>query len=148
MRRVPLSLIVPLLGVSVLIAPALTLSGCAVFVRQQAVLEPTRMVLVGIGDVEVAEARDLSAMGVPVIDVREPHEFQAGHVPGARNLPLGSLDAWAAELDPEGSYVLICRSGRRSQKAMEALEARGFKNLRNVTGGMLSWEREGYPVSR
>jgi rhodanese-related sulfurtransferase len=102
--------------------------------------------LQGIKDVPVAEARDLSTLGVPVIDVREPHEFAAGHVPGARNLPLGQLDTWADELDPDGAYVLICRSGKRSAKAVAELEARGFKHLRNVTGGMLSWEREDYPV--
>lgn len=148
MPRVPLSLFISLLGVSVLLAPGLTLSGCTAFKRQPSPVEASAPLLAGVGQASVSEARDLAAKGVPVLDVREPHEFAAGHVPGARNLPLGQLEAWSTQLDPAGSYLLVCRSGRRSQKAMEALEAQGFKNLRNVTGGMLTWEQDGHPLEK
>lgn len=123
-------------------------AGCAAFKGPASPSEEAAPLLVGIGDVEFSEARALIEKGVPVLDVREPHEFDAGRIPGARNLPLGELGAWSAELDPAGAYVLVCRSGRRSRKAMEALEAMGFKNLRNVKGGMLSWEREGQAVEK
>lgn len=154
MRRAPVTralarfclstLCVATLGVS-----SLSLSGCAALMRQQPASEPaTSVSLQGVQDIDVAEAQDLSRMGVTVIDVREPHEYQEGHIPGARNLPLGSLDSWAQELDPAGAYVLICRSGVRSTKAKQGLEAKGFKNLRNVKGGMRAWEAQGAPMSQ
>jgi rhodanese-related sulfurtransferase len=96
----------------------------------------------------VEGAHQLSRQGVTVIDVREPHEYKAGHIPGAQNLPLGKVDSWADTLDPDGTYVVICRSGKRSAKATEALKAKGFKNLRNVTGGMLDWEAQKLPVTQ
>jgi rhodanese-related sulfurtransferase len=142
------SLCAVLIGLS-----ALGLSGCAAFSARhaadaQAAPDAARVTVQGVANIDVAQAHALSTQGVTVIDVREPHEYQAGHVPGARNLPLGKLGTWAPELDPEGSYVLICRSGKRSAKATQDLEAKGFKNLRNVSGGMLEWEAQQLPVSR
>lgn len=162
---VPTPLRIATRGVSslcaVLIAlSTLGLSGCAALsARQsadaraaadhQAIADaPARVSVQGIQSIGVKEAHALSTQGVTVLDVREPHEYQSGHIPGARNLPLGKLDSWAPELDPDGSYVLICRSGKRSAKATEGLEAKGFKNLRNVTGGMLEWEAQQLPVSQ
>ncbi len=128
---------------------ALGLPGCAAFTRQQAAAEqeaPARVT--GVQDIDVTGADALRRQGVTVIDVREPHEFQAGHIPGAQNLPLGKLDTWSGTLDPNGRYVVICRSGKRSAKAKQGLEAKGFKNLRNVTGGMLGWEAQKLPVTQ
>lgn len=127
---------------------ALLVTACAPFHQQQASEPPARLVVQGVQDVSPAEARELVQKGLMVIDVREPAEFANGHIPGARNLPVGQLDAWAQDLDPAGSYLLVCASGRRSTRAKQQLESRGFRSLRNMTGGMFAWEMEDYPQAR
>jgi rhodanese-related sulfurtransferase len=80
------------------------------------------------------------AHGSPVlIDVREPDEFAAGHVPGARNVPLATLADQAGRLDPNAETLLICQSGRRSAAAARQLHRRGFTDVHSVKGGTLAW---------
>lgn len=74
-----------------------------------------------------------------VVDVREPEEFRAGHIPGAINVPLSRLESGAEKLDRSAATVLICRSGNRSVTAFQRLKRMGFTDLRNVPGGMLAW---------
>jgi rhodanese-related sulfurtransferase len=84
--------------------------------------------------------------GVPLIDVREPYEFEAGHVPGAVNLPMSSLGAHLDEL-PDGPFDVICQVGGRSARVVEALESRGY-DATNVEGGTGEWAAAGYPIER
>lgn len=81
-----------------------------------------------------------------ILDVREPNEYAAGHVPGAVSIPLGELRARAAEV-PEvaGRLPVICRSGVRSQKAAEFLADRGVA-VANVVGGTAAWAAAGRPL--
>lgn len=81
-----------------------------------------------------------------IVDVREPSEFQEGHIQGAKLAPLGSVEQGIAGIARDREIVLVCRSGRRSGKAQELLTARGYTRLQNMEGGMLAWERNGYPV--
>lgn len=81
-----------------------------------------------------------------IVDVREPHEYEAVHIDGARLAPLGKVESQLGDVEKSREIVLVCRSGRRSGKAYELLAARGFTNLRNVEGGMIAWEKNGYPV--
>lgn len=81
-----------------------------------------------------------------VVDVREPSEFQDGHIEGAKLAPLGSVEKGVADIPRDREIVLVCRSGRRSGKAQELLAARGYTNLRNMEGGMLAWEKNAYPI--
>lgn len=74
-----------------------------------------------------------------VIDVREPHEFARGHIPGAKLVPLGQIQARLGELDPEREIIVVCRSGHRSGIACRILGQQGFREARNLTGGMLQW---------
>ncbi|MFK8847196.1 rhodanese-like domain-containing protein [Streptomyces sp. Ac-502] len=78
---------------------------------------------------------DVPAEGVQLIDVRNPAEYEAGALPGSRNLPLASLPASCATLDADRPVVLYCRSGGRSVIAAALLEARGFRDVRDVIGG-------------
>lgn len=79
--------------------------------------------------------------GLKIVDVREPEEFAAGHIPGALNLPLGRIRYTAKQaLTPEDEIVLVCRSGRRSVQAARLLRKMGYKKLYNLAGGMLMWE--------
>ncbi|MEU3990714.1 rhodanese-like domain-containing protein [Streptomyces platensis] len=72
---------------------------------------------------------------IQLIDVRNPAEYEAGALPGARNLPLAGLAHRIAELDPSRRVVLYCRSGNRSVIAAALLEARGFAEVCDVIGG-------------
>ena len=74
-----------------------------------------------------------------LIDVREPHEFQIGRIPASTLIPLGDLPKKVAELDPAANYVLHCKMGGRSAKGCDVLRQAGFKNVRNMTGGISAW---------
>jgi adenylyltransferase/sulfurtransferase len=74
-----------------------------------------------------------------LIDVREPHEWQICHIPGATLIPLGELPKRLAELDPNAEFVMQCKSGARSGKATELLKLNGFRKVRNMKGGILAW---------
>ncbi len=86
---------------------------------------------------------------IVLVDVRQPEEFAYdGHVAGARLLPLPVLAMRLNELPKDQPIVCICRSGNRSQVACEMLQRYGFTNVTNVVGGMIAWQRAGYPVNR
>jgi molybdopterin/thiamine biosynthesis adenylyltransferase/rhodanese-related sulfurtransferase len=74
-----------------------------------------------------------------LIDVREPHEWQIGHIPGAKLIPLGELPKRVNELDSAVEIVAHCKSGVRSAKACDFLRQAGFKKVSNMTGGILAW---------
>ncbi len=97
-------------------------------------------------DVDVREARALQQQGARLIDVREPHEFAAGHAAGARNIPLGQLAGRANELADAGTVLVICQSGNRSKTAQGQLAARNVADVRNVSGGTKAWRAAGLPV--
>ena len=73
-----------------------------------------------------------------LIDVREVHEFQAGHAPGAKNLPLSTLEQGYKKLKPDHAYHVICQGGVRSASACQFLSAQGL-TVTNVEGGMNQW---------
>ena len=81
-----------------------------------------------------------------ILDVREPHEWAICRIPGARLVPLGSLAGRMHELDPARTYVLQCRSGVRSARALGLLREAGFRRLLNLRGGVLAWAREVDPT--
>ncbi len=84
--------------------------------------------------------------GALVLDVRDTGEFGAGHLPGARNIPLPELDKRAAEL-PAGKPVLICcDSGARSGRAAGVLRKAGREQVFNLDGGLAAWKQAGLPV--
>jgi sulfur-carrier protein adenylyltransferase/sulfurtransferase len=76
---------------------------------------------------------------VVVLDVREPQEYQINRIPGSVLISLGDLPKRFAELDPDAAIVTQCKSGARSAKAQAFLRTQGFKNVRNLTGGILGW---------
>ena len=92
-------------------------------------------------------AKAVDAGAVTVVDVREPHEYHAGHVPGAVNLPLSRFDP--AELPTRGDnpVVIMCQAGGRSRKALNAAEAAGRSDLKHYPGGMGGWRANGGKVA-
>ena len=91
------------------------------------------------------QAAQLVESGAVLLDVREPHEWQAGHAPKARHIPLGELNRRANELPPRRPIVTVCRSGARSARAA-ALLARQGRQVSNLAGGMHAWSRTGLPI--
>lgn len=94
-------------------------------------------------------ARELQAelgSGKPprLLDVREPEEFDLCRLPNSVLVPLGQIPARLAELEAwrEAPVVVYCHHGIRSQHAIQFLEHAGFKDLRNLTGGIDAWSRE------
>jgi rhodanese-related sulfurtransferase len=82
-----------------------------------------------------------------LLDVREADEWEAGHAPGAKWMPLGELDRARLEVPMNRRVVCVCRSGVRSARATEALVQMGFDAV-NMTGGMKAWAAQGLPVVR
>jgi adenylyltransferase/sulfurtransferase len=79
---------------------------------------------------------------VVVLDVREPWEWEVGHVAGAQLVPLGSLAAALDSLDPDSPTVVYCHHGARGQAAVALLVSRGFRNVWNLSGGIDRFSRE------
>ncbi len=73
-----------------------------------------------------------------VLDVREPDEYRAGNI-GGHLIPLNDLPKRLGELDPARETVVHCRSGVRSAKAVEFLRTQGFRDVKNLVGGILAW---------
>lgn len=96
----------------------------------------------GIGPVE---AESLIRSGALLLDVREQSEWQAGHAPGARHVPLGDLDEELGALPRDRRVVVVCRSGNRSARATALLVRSGFEAV-NLSGGMQAWAAAGLPV--
>ena len=82
-----------------------------------------------------------SSEKLTIIDVREIHEYEAGHIPSAQNFPLSTLEEDFSKLEKNQKYYVICQAGGRSAKAYDFLNAQGFDVI-NIEGGMNSWPRE------
>ena len=96
-------------------------------------------------EVDVAALAEASADGAYVLDVRQPDEYEAGHVPGAVLVPLDQLEARLGEVPRDVPLYVICRSGARSAAAVGALAGAGY-SATNVAGGTLAWIEAGHPV--
>ncbi len=97
--------------------------------------------------VERIEKKD---QDVVVLDVRTPEEFAAGHVPGAKNIPVDQLPNRLAELAgaKDKEVVVYCRSGRRAETALTTLSTQGFTRLRHLDGDMIKWEQDQRPIEK
>jgi rhodanese-related sulfurtransferase len=82
--------------------------------------------------------------GLVVLDVREPVEWQHGHIEGALHVPLSTLPVRAAELPP-GQTLVVCKIGGRSAQAVMWLQQHGYDAV-NLDGGMLEWQAAGRPM--
>lgn len=84
---------------------------------------------------------------IAILDVRTAKEFADGHVAGAVNIDVNQTDFAQKidQLDRSKTYIVYCRSGRRSRKAVGIIAAKGFKNLYNVSDGFVGWSKNGLP---
>jgi len=89
---------------------------------------------------------ELHAAGeIELVDIREPHEREAGHVAGSRHMELSRISQEAGSLDRERPLVLYCRMGGRSGMALQAFKASGY-DAHNMEGGLLAWVEKGLPL--
>lgn len=97
-------------------------------------------------EVAVDEAIERSAEGTVLIDVREQDEWDAGHAPDARLVPLSELQSRIDEFPTDQPVLIICHSGGRSLRATSFLRAEGVDAI-NVVGGMTAWAQVGGPLT-
>jgi glyoxylase-like metal-dependent hydrolase (beta-lactamase superfamily II)/rhodanese-related sulfurtransferase len=95
-------------------------------------------------DVDTLESRSAETL---VVDVREPEEYEHGHVPRAINLPQADLASRLEEIPRDCPLALICRSGARSLRAAQFLRQVGFEQVMNVQGGTEAWRAAGKPLA-
>jgi rhodanese-related sulfurtransferase len=99
--------------------------------------------------ITVDEGNEMMASdNVAVIDVREPHEYNAGHVPDAKLIPVATVFARKEELPRDKDIVFVCGVGQRSALACEMAAAAGLTRLFNLEGGTEAWIKAGNPVEK
>ena len=93
-------------------------------------------------EVSAAEAKEIIDAGAQVLDVRTDVEFEAGHIPGARHVPVADLQREAGNLTQDTPVILYCRSGNRSGPTADAFAASGW-DAHSIEGGLIAWHEAG-----
>jgi len=106
--------------------------------------------MASVPGIDVTQLRQrLAAEPAPyLLDVREPWEYQEGHVPGAQLIPLGELEQRVKEVPRDRPILAICHSGQRSLAAAGYLLQLGYNSVSNVDGGTAAWIERGFPVEK
>jgi rhodanese-related sulfurtransferase len=105
----------------------------------------------GVREVDTSEALQLiNHKNALVLDVREPNEYDAGHVLNSKLIPLGKLKERMGELEKyrDQSIVVVCRSGNRSGTACYLLGKQGFTQAYNLAGGVQAWQKGNLPLEK
>jgi rhodanese-related sulfurtransferase len=95
--------------------------------------------------ISATQAADLLAEQAVLLDVREQHEWDAGHAPQAQHLAMSELSHRVAEIPTDVAVICVCHVGGRSAAVSDALNRAGFNAL-NLSGGMEAWQAAGLPV--
>jgi rhodanese-related sulfurtransferase len=98
-------------------------------------------------EVSVDQALALRESGAFVLDVRQPEEWNAVHIPGATLIPLGELSSRLGEVPRDRQVLVVCRSGNRSAQGRDILLGAGFPSVTSMAGGMNQWAAAGYPTT-
>jgi rhodanese-related sulfurtransferase len=105
-----------------------------------------------IREVTTTDAARLLDTAVPpvLIDVREQHEWDESHLPGAILIPRGNLESRIATAVPSTAtpIILYCATGARSAFAAKTLQEMGYEDVVNMDGGIVEWKRNGLPISQ
>jgi rhodanese-related sulfurtransferase len=81
-----------------------------------------------------------------MLDVREPDEYAAGHIPGIVLIPMGEVAERLSEIPEDKTVIVTCRSGNRSGQIADLLREMGYADVHNMEGGIVAWEEAGYPI--
>jgi rhodanese-related sulfurtransferase len=96
-------------------------------------------------EVTAAEAKPIIDAGSQLVDVRTDVEYEAGHIPGSRHIPMADLQREAAGLARDQPVIIYCRSGNRSGPAAEAFAASGW-DAHSIEGGLIAWSEAGFEL--
>ena len=100
-----------------------------------------------VPQIDPKATRELWEQGsVDIVDVREQHEWDLGHIDGVKFIPMGELPWRWREFDPQRKLICVCRSGNRSNYAAAMLREVGI-DAANMSGGMLEWKDDGSPIT-
>jgi rhodanese-related sulfurtransferase len=130
---------------------ALTLSACtATPAAPTPAPAATQLDVTQLGpNVDVATVNALQGRDdVVILDVREQSEYDAGHIPGVKLIPLNDVPNRLNEIPKDKPVIVTCRSGNRSGQATDFLRQQGYTNVHNMTGGINAWQQAGYPVEK
>ena len=83
-----------------------------------------------------------------ILDVREPYEYEAGHIPGVTLIPMNDVPQRLSDIPTDKTVIVTCRTGNRSSQVTDYLRQQGFDNVHNMAGGIVDWEAAGYEVER
>lgn len=146
-----------LASLALLAVGAIMITGCATETQSRvaptmasnysAAVQPTSPVRVNADEFNSV----IKDPNVVILDVRTPAEFVQGHIEDAVNLDVSVIDDFtlqASLLDKSKTYAVYCRSGNRSQVAVNAMSAQGINGIYELETGILGWEESGYPVTR
>lgn len=138
-----------LILVALIIGIAFAYSACTTLAKDMTVDDFKAKALKHITQISPVDAKALFDKGVVFVDVREPDEFQAGHIRGAKNIPRGTVE-WMVpkqiSADKKASMVVYCEHGSRGALATYRLVLMGYKNVENLEGGRAAWEKAGFPL--
>ncbi len=99
-----------------------------------------------VKSIDAVEARQyvqrMAGDAFTLLDVRQPGEYEAEHLPGAKLIPLPELGSRLPELDPDRPTVVYCAIGGRSRVAAQVLAAKGFREVLNLSGGIKAWNSQ------
>jgi len=99
-----------------------------------------------VKSIDAVEAKDYlnrtAGDAFTLLDVRQPGEYEAEHLPGAKLIPLPELGARLAELDADKPTMVYCAIGGRSRIAAQVLAAKGFREVMNLSGGIKAWNSQ------
>jgi rhodanese-related sulfurtransferase len=98
-------------------------------------------------EISVADAAAKRDAGAFILDVRQPDEWNAVHIPGATLIPLDQLETRVNEVPKDKEVVVVCRSGNRSQQGRDILKNAGFPQVTSMSGGMNQWSAAGHPTA-
>ncbi len=92
--------------------------------------------------------RLINKQGAVIVDIRDPKEYNAGHIAGAVNIPYATLDSRLPELEPykEKPVVIVCKMGQQAGAAGRKLKSQGFEDVRRLSGGMSEWSASSLPL--
>ena len=139
------ALVVLVLGAAAVVAACSPATGAPA--SAPAASAPAGTVAALPAEVSTAEALALREAGAFVLDVRQPEEWNAVHIPGATLIPLGELSARLSEVPGDRQVVVVCRSGNRSAQGRDILLGAGFPSVTSMAGGMNDWAAAGYPTA-
>ncbi len=129
----------------VLLLVGLVLAACGGNAAPEAAVDLTALP----DTVDVATVNSIKDQpGVFLLDVREPDEYAAGHIPGITLIPMNDVPARLSEIPKDMPVIVTCRTGNRSGQVTDFLREQGFTNVHNMDGGIVAWEAAGYAVEQ